>query len=240
MAVYMATHIEPPKPPFNYIVPVCVGEVAAINPHFGVIDATGDSISERNQIYSELTALYWIWKNTSDDFVGLCHYRRFFDVEENDLRDILSQGKIIVPVGNRLKWTIEQQFARVHKPKIWTQTLKILFEMHPQYGSTASRVFSGNLMCSHNMFIANREFFESYCAFLFPVLFELEKAINQYPEDHEPRYAGFVSERLFTLYVLGNNISRTEINIIDAVGARTSPGATRRFLNNAYFRMFGQ
>ncbi len=41
-------------------------------------DDTGDSISNRNHYYSELTGIYWTWKNTSQDITGSCHYRRFF------------------------------------------------------------------------------------------------------------------------------------------------------------------
>lgn len=41
-------------------------------------DNTGDHISSRNKYFSELTGIYWAWKNTSADIFGTCHYRRFF------------------------------------------------------------------------------------------------------------------------------------------------------------------
>src|SRR5690554_5729153 len=44
-------------------------------------DATGNNISERNDIYSELTGWYWIWKNRRHEFVGTGHYRRYFTIE---------------------------------------------------------------------------------------------------------------------------------------------------------------
>jgi hypothetical protein len=41
-------------------------------------DDTNDNISCKNKYYSELTGIYWVWKNTSQEITGTCHYRRFF------------------------------------------------------------------------------------------------------------------------------------------------------------------
>ncbi len=52
-------------------------------------DDSGISISEKNNFFSELTGIYWVWKNTTQDVTGCCHYRRYFyedDVEPFDLR----------------------------------------------------------------------------------------------------------------------------------------------------------
>ena len=52
-------------------------------------DDSGSSISEKNENYSELTGLYWVWKNTSQDIVGSCHYRRYFTAQKYPLKHLL-------------------------------------------------------------------------------------------------------------------------------------------------------
>lgn len=49
-------------------------------------DNLGDSISEKNSNYCELTALYWMWKHLNNEKVlGLNHYRRYFNFLNNPI-----------------------------------------------------------------------------------------------------------------------------------------------------------
>lgn len=44
-------------------------------------DDTGENISHKNKYYSELTGIYWVWKNTEQTITGACHYRRYFTAQ---------------------------------------------------------------------------------------------------------------------------------------------------------------
>ena len=46
-------------------------------------DEKGVNISQKNKNYGTLTSIYWIWKNhikklKPNDYIGICHYRRFW------------------------------------------------------------------------------------------------------------------------------------------------------------------
>lgn len=60
-----------------------------------------DNISHLNNLYCEMTGMYWAWKNIRNaypniKYVGLCHYRRYFYLKDNPIRDLslISIGRI--------------------------------------------------------------------------------------------------------------------------------------------------
>lgn len=56
--------------------PICVGKFYQNKDY--LTETAGENISYLNDKINECTALYWIWKNTNSEYVGLNHYRRYF------------------------------------------------------------------------------------------------------------------------------------------------------------------
>ena len=77
--IIVSGHKACARPSSALYVPVQVGAANTDIRLDGMIpDNQGDNISPLNGSFSELTAQYWAWRNTESDFVGACHYRRYF------------------------------------------------------------------------------------------------------------------------------------------------------------------
>ena len=74
--ILVAAHKKYWMPEDACYLPLQVGRAG--KPDIGFVgDDTGDSISQKNGNYCELTGVYWAWKNLPADVIGLVHYRRY-------------------------------------------------------------------------------------------------------------------------------------------------------------------
>ena len=233
--IYIAAHEAFNPPNMEGYCPIQVG--SALHNPLGYLrdDAGNDHISEKNPFYSELTALYWMWQNDADsDILGLVHYRRYFLDETKKIltaahaESILKNADIILPEVLTLdQGSIESQFIELHHPDDLVATKNAIHKICPEYESDFDRVLSGNKTYCCNMMIAPEKTVKDYAAWLFPILFEVEKHldITQY-DTYNKRIYGFISERLLTVYVLHNRLKIQELMI----GATEEKVETREYV----------
>ena len=183
-------------------------------------DNTGENISARNPHYCELTGMYWAWKNLEADYIGLAHYRRHFSngkLFAGKKRKVISGGQlekklngtdVLLPKPRNYRIeTNYSQYAHAHHAADLDTTREIIGEKYPAYIPAWDTVMQRTWGHRFNMFVMRQDVFRDYCAWLFDILFELEKRldISSYSKN-DSRVFGFVSERLLDVWVEANHI----------------------------------
>ena len=74
-----------------YICPVQVGASLTEQIICDLQDNSGENISTKNRNYCELTASYYAWRHSDDHYKGICHYRRLFDIDVEQMRALLCE-----------------------------------------------------------------------------------------------------------------------------------------------------
>ncbi len=184
--------------------PIQVGK--ALHPELDLgfqCDNTGDNISEKNGSYCELTALYWAWKNLKDvDYIGLCHYRRYFDIQENEIIKNIENNRIIVAKRHVNCCTNLQNLTNLLTYEEAYITIDSLLEFLPNSKDAVLRYFyNSNKYTPYNMFIMKWRDFENYCNFLFSFLNELGKKLKPNSYSRHKRNIGYIAEPLLGFYL---------------------------------------
>ena len=188
-------------------------------------DDTGDNISAKNPYYCELTALYWAWKNLKNvDYIGLCHYRRYFDFKKqgnpfheiaNDkiesystksLYESLSPEDVVLPYFWHTNVRVWEDFTKMVTQEDLYILYKIISKYEPSYTKTFEKFMTGNRRTAFNMFLMPWNLFDNYCRWLFRLLFECEKKVKVSEYISYKRIYGYYAEFLLPVYFLHNNI----------------------------------
>ncbi len=181
---------------------------------FSVTDDQGDNISELNPRFCELTALYYAWKNLHSDYVGLVHYRRLFSLKGGDsysdvltkeqLEERLRKYRLILPrKRNYFIETLYSHYAHTFDKSHLDAAREIVLEKCPNYLPSFDKALSKTVGYMFNMIVSSREICDSYCSWVFPILFELDKRIDSVNmDDFEKRFIGRIAERLFNVWIV--------------------------------------
>jgi len=206
--IFTMTHKKFDEPADKIYIPLHVGKAKATD--LGYLgDDTGENISKMNCYYSELTGIYWIWKNyKTSDYVGICHYRRYLInaeermLGESDYNEILKDYDIITSKKLKYDFTYYDGYADAHNIKDLVETGKVISEKYPEYYDEFERLVHSNESYFGNIMVTSKVLFDEYSSWLFDIFFEVQKRIDVSTyDDYHKRVFGFISEFLLMVWV---------------------------------------
>ncbi len=202
-----------------------------VNEHFGYQgDNTGDNISYKHRYYSDLSAVYWGWKNLDVEYMGSCHYRRYFVsnkpkthdekffkyiLDRDELERLLNKCPVIVAKKRHYYIeTIESHFKHTHNSKDFDTLRDVIMELVPDYEESFEKVAKSTSAHMFNTFIMRKDFVNDFCSFMFPILFEVEKRIDfSSRSEFESRTCGYLAEFLLDTWINKNGIEYKEVEL---------------------------
>lgn len=162
-------------------------------------DDSGDNISAKNRQYCEMSATYWVWKNTDHAWTGIEHYRRHLLVTP----EMLGGGvDAVLPLPYVCCPNTMAQFRRFVSEDVRRALFRALKTLHPlQYGKY-EEILCGPYQYTYNILCARRPVFEDYCAWFFEITEYMETM--GVPEIESTRALSYVAEVLTNLYFMYN------------------------------------
>ena len=191
--------------------PICVGRYSEPD----AIDCSvGDNIEQLNIKLNELTAFYWLWKNTDDPIIGVDHYRAYLT---NHNKQILTMPEINDTLRNHDAICCEFGIAShigINATLSGVRGGPAAFDivrrgMPVEYHDAFDTVMGGNRFYIANLIITRREIFDAYCSWLFSFIIDAAKEYRPQPgySFQERRAVGYIAETLLTVWLTHNNIS---------------------------------
>ena len=219
--ILVATHKTYEFPNDDGFFPIHVGAINSSIQIDGIQrDDQGESISELNPYFCELTGLYWAWKNMSADVFGLVHYRRYFRGDLLKVKDIAvaSSAELINLLNDydilisKKRWyivdTVREHYKNAHYEEDLSVVRECLSELYPNYVAAFDQLMSQRGLSLYNMFVMRSDLFDQYMFWLFGILFRTKDRIDVSEYDpYQQRVFGFLAERLFNVWIIHHSDS---------------------------------
>ena len=200
--IFVVAHKAFEMPEGESLVPIHVGK----NLLDGMIgDDTGDNISEKNPSYCEMTAHYWIWKNVRDcDYVGVCHYRRYFgiDITDKNITVVMENNDVLLVEPSWHIDSVYAYFAKFMGAENMTILWKVMKKLYPEYVRTLEQICDGVKFYPFNMLLCRKSMFDEYAEWMFSILGECEKFVKPSPYTNGRRSMAYMAELLTGLFFI--------------------------------------
>ncbi|MCD7835131.1 MAG: DUF4422 domain-containing protein [Lachnospiraceae bacterium] len=218
--IYVATHVSFNPPSDSTYIPLHVGRHGKRDLGYPG-DDTGENISDLNFMYGELTGLFWIWQNIDNvDYVGLCHYRRYFisesgrEMKKQEYLDLLKEYDAIVPKHAECDESYYEHFARAHNRHDLDAVGRALKRLYPEYCDAYNQAMDGHIYYWGNLMVTSLTILKAYSEWLFGIFLEAGEEIDVSGyDDYHKRVYGFLSEQMFYVFMLANGLKYCEVGV---------------------------
>ena len=190
---------------------ICVGGYSEPD---GINCTEGKNIENLNKKINELTALYWIWKNTKDPIVGLAHYRRYLLGSDGDIltlpeaEQLLKNNDIICHSFNLDYLTVKRNIIMMGLlgGQVAYDTVRGL--LPDGYQEAFEQVMESHHYYVCHLFVTKREILNEYCKWLFSFITEAAKDYRPRIgcDPQEVRAIGYIAEALLSVWALKNGL----------------------------------
>ena len=188
--------------------------------------------------------MYWVWRNTKTEYVGLYHYRRYLsylidnalknqqyaltidrtqanvdylasDAQRDALLGKLKVFDVVMPRKFPHFPSIEVFYTSIVEPEPWRVFVEEVKNFYPKE-IPADKYFQVSAESTLcNMFVTRWEIFDAYCQDLFQIIDRVfQKVGPKFSDPHQNRYPGFLAERFFGYWLHIKNISNLEVPMV--------------------------
>lgn len=190
-----------------------------------LLDDTKINISTLNPVFGDLTGLFWIWKNSEEEFVGTNQYRRFYN--ETEVNKFFKYQTQTLFVSNFLTCytNVWDHYINCHGEigiKILQEASRL--KKIPLTKEMIDTLYNSNIISSCNMFFAHKDLFNKVCEIYFEILLELyqgTKYLLNFIQDNlhagrpsnDKRLLAFLGERILNIIYLHSDYFFGKIEI---------------------------
>lgn len=170
-------------------------------------DDVGKNISEKNRQYAEMTVAYWAWQNSKSEYIGLEHYRRRYELSEEQLTYAVQTGIDVILTRPRIVLpSVKEWFPKVSSlsAQDMEEICKWLKDKMTEAATEVDGFFQGNILYPNNMVIAQKEVYRTYCEWLFTLLEEIDQNKQFEKLRLKSRYDAYLAELLTSFYFILN------------------------------------
>lgn len=205
---YVVTHKAYDIPEDDMYKVLCVGKYREDGK---LCEQDGENVTRYNERINELTGLYWIWKNTDSEYVGLSHYRRYFDedghrISKKKVQELLQEHDIILPEPYKLNWTVHNNIVGIEgydwDAKAYKAFMDAIRKNQPDYEDAFIKAFDSTEFYVCNLFITSRKIMNEFCEWLFSIILEAADHIDVGNCDYyHRRIAGYYGEVMWSVWM---------------------------------------